>query len=84
MKKILEDGKCHVSRRAKEESVPDFFPSNSTGVKRAIEFCSDCRVQNECLEYALEENLVHGIWGGMSERARVQIARASRRSLSRA
>jgi WhiB family redox-sensing transcriptional regulator len=32
--------------------------------------CQTCEVRTECLEYALDNAELFGIWGGMSERQR--------------
>jgi WhiB family redox-sensing transcriptional regulator len=37
---------------------------------KARKICSTCPVRDHCLEYALSEQIEHGVWGGMSERAR--------------
>lgn len=50
-----------------------WFPNNGAGVAAAQRVCLDCPVQIECLEYALERRIDHGVWGGVSERARRQI-----------
>ena len=57
-----------------------FFPSDGLGVKEAQKICSVCEVALECLEYALENHIDHGVWGGKSERERRRILRARRRS----
>lgn len=44
-------------------------------MRSALEVCNVCPVQMECLNYALNHNLNHGIWGGASERERVRIRR---------
>jgi WhiB family redox-sensing transcriptional regulator len=66
--------------------VPDtFFPESGAPVRAAVRICTDCLVQGTCLEYALENHLDHGIWGGASERQRRRIAarrRGARRSTS--
>jgi WhiB family redox-sensing transcriptional regulator len=36
----------------------------------------DCPVKVPCLEYALENRIDHGVWGGTSERERRRILRA--------
>lgn len=57
-----------------------FFPTTSDGMKgsevesrieepRAI--CETCPVQQECLDYALEWRVPHGVWGGKSTRERL-------------
>lgn len=47
-----------------------FFPSTGDGVLRAQVVCARCPVKAECLDYALTNEIHHGVWGGMSERAR--------------
>lgn len=49
---------------------PDlFFPISSTGralrqISEAKAICAGCPVRQACLEFALEHDLKHGIWGG--------------------
>lgn len=49
-----------------------FFPEGSFGrggVQLTIEakrICNGCPVRTECLEYALEAEIDHGLWGGMT------------------
>ena len=52
-----------------------FFPSEPHGVETAQRICAECPVQAECLEYALRYQIMQGIWGGTSERARRRILR---------
>ena len=40
--------------------------------------CTTCEVRVECLEYALEHRIDHGVWGGASERERRRIMKARR------
>lgn len=48
----------------------------------AKDTCRGCPVRQECLEYALDNCEVHGIWGGMSERQRKRL-RGERRAVSK-
>jgi WhiB family redox-sensing transcriptional regulator len=41
--------------------------------------CEGCTVTEPCLEYALEQRIEHGVWGGCSERQRRRIRRERRR-----
>ena len=68
-------GKCRGVKPA------DFFPSDGLGVEAAQQVCRTCDVRLECLEYALENRIEHGVWGGASERERRRILRR-RRQLS--
>jgi WhiB family transcriptional regulator, redox-sensing transcriptional regulator len=38
--------------------------------KMAKSICRSCPVRRECLEYAMEAPVDHGVWGGMTERER--------------
>ena len=42
--------------------------------------CTSCPVREQCLDYALQKSIRHGIWGGLSadERARERRRRARR------
>jgi WhiB family transcriptional regulator, redox-sensing transcriptional regulator len=46
----------------------------------ALRLCNDCPVVDECLNYALDENLEYGIYGGMTQEER----RAMRKRRQRA
>jgi WhiB family redox-sensing transcriptional regulator len=62
---------------------PDtFFPESGNQFRAALRICTRCVVKDACLEYALNNHIVHGIWGGTSERGRRRIA-ATRRDLQR-
>lgn len=39
-------------------------------VAEAKAVCRRCPVMLECRDYALAENIVHGVWGGLSPRGR--------------
>ena len=55
-----------------------FFPSDGVGVDLARQICQECTVRSQCLEFALEHRIDHGVWGGASERERRRIARSRR------
>lgn len=68
------------SSRAKCKGYdPDVFhPYDGAGVIAAKEICRECAVRTECLEYALEHKIDHGVWGGTSERQRKRILKLRR------
>lgn len=66
----------HGLCRGYEPSV--FFPSDGAGVENARRICAECPVASECLEYALDYRIDHGVWGGVSERGRRRLLRTSR------
>ena len=69
---------------------PDlFFPISSTGpaerqVARAKKICAGCSVRRECLEFALSNNQIHGIWGGTTADDRQRERRRKRRAAAAA
>jgi WhiB family transcriptional regulator, redox-sensing transcriptional regulator len=68
----MADGNCRLHPPA------TFFPSDGVGVDKARKICRDCPVMARCLDYALEERIDHGVWGGCSERERRRILKRRR------
>lgn len=64
--------------RCRREAAATFFPSDGVGVEVARRICATCPVKEPCLQYALRNHIVHGVWGGTSERERRRIARRMR------
>lgn len=62
----------------RNHSPETFFPSDGAGVERARKICGKCDVKDLCLEYALVEEIEHGVWGGASERERRRIKKRRR------
>jgi WhiB family transcriptional regulator, redox-sensing transcriptional regulator len=55
---------------------PDaFFVRGTVNVRGALRLCQGCPVQEPCLEYALEEEIDFGVWGGLTERQRRSLQR---------
>jgi WhiB family redox-sensing transcriptional regulator len=58
------------------QADPDlFFPISSTGralgqIAKAKAVCGGCPVRQPCLEFALEHDLMYGIWGGTTPQDR--------------
>ena len=65
-------------------SPVDFFPSTGAGVDAARRVCMQCPVRVQCLDYALNHQIDHGVWGGTSERERRRILRRRRRVATQA
>lgn len=53
-----------------------FFPEKGASTQQAKKICAGCIVRSECLEYALENNIKDGVFGGASRRDRRRITRA--------
>jgi WhiB family transcriptional regulator, redox-sensing transcriptional regulator len=58
--------------------TPSFFPPGGSDPMAATLVCRRCPVREECLEYALAEPRLKGIWGGTSERQRHRLRAADR------
>ena len=46
-----------------------FFPENSTQKAAARAICAKCSVKTECLQSALDNNDLFGMWGGLDPTA---------------
>jgi WhiB family redox-sensing transcriptional regulator len=58
------------------EVDPDlWFPEKGGSTRDAKQVCMSCRVRQQCLDFALENEERFGIWGGKSERERRAIAK---------
>jgi len=60
-----------------------FFPISEVGpgarqLAAAKEVCAGCPVRAQCLRYALDNGLDHGIFGGTTELERRELTRARR------
>lgn len=61
-----------------------FFPAGETGAalgqaEEAKRACARCPVIDACLQYALQQQIEHGVWGGLTERERREMRRRSAR-----
>jgi WhiB family redox-sensing transcriptional regulator len=55
-----------------------FFPAKQgSSARLAKRTCRRCEVSVECLDYALQHEIAHGVWGGKSDRERRRLRRAS-------
>ena len=69
---------------------PDlFFPISSAGpaeqqIVRAKVICAGCGVRRDCLEFALAQDQVYGIWGGTTPEDRQRERRRKRRAAAAA
>jgi WhiB family redox-sensing transcriptional regulator len=53
--------------------VVEFFIDRGQDDRPAKAICSRCSVRQECLQYALDNRILHGIWGGTSARERERL-----------
>ena len=70
----MEDALC-------AQTDPDiFYPEKGGSTAPATSVCNNCSVRAQCLEYAVSNDIRHGIWGGTSDNDRKRIARERRLS----
>ncbi|MEV8315099.1 WhiB family transcriptional regulator [Streptomyces sp. NPDC059900] len=54
---------------------PDDLFVEGAAQHRAKAICSGCPVRTECLVFALDSRMEHGVWGGMTDRERRALLR---------
>jgi WhiB family redox-sensing transcriptional regulator len=62
--------------RCKETDPEVFFPErgdSTLDTLAAKRICFGCEVRVECLQYAIDNDEQHGIWGGLNERSRSKL-----------
>ncbi|MFF2569062.1 WhiB family transcriptional regulator [Streptomyces sp. NPDC101191] len=59
----MSSGLCRVAQ------ADDLFVEGAAQ-NGAKALCTGCPVKAECLAYALDQRVEHGVWGGMTERER--------------
>jgi WhiB family redox-sensing transcriptional regulator len=55
-------------RNAATAHYDPFFDETEKGERAAIAICRTCRVQGECLAYAVRTGQSYGVWGGTPQR----------------
>lgn len=60
----------------KRTDVNLFMSKEKGAVKEALALCAGCLVVKDCLNFAMTNNITHGIWGGKTERQRKSLKRA--------
>ena len=67
-----------------QSTDPDlFFPNEELSVQTAKRICRGCPVRTQCLEFALDARLEHGVWGGLTENERRSLRRSRQRKARR-
>jgi WhiB family redox-sensing transcriptional regulator len=58
----------------------DFFPEIGYNGKApfAVAVCDTCKVKEDCVEFAIENRIEHGIWGGLSPQQRKRYRRTQK------
>src|SRR5699024_9889577 len=72
---MVED-RSWIEQATCREADPDRFFVRGAAQARAVQrLCARCPVQEDCLEYALANEIDFGVWGGMTERQRRSLQR---------
>jgi WhiB family transcriptional regulator, redox-sensing transcriptional regulator len=65
---------------------PDLFFPIATGVgaaasqiTKAQRICASCRVRQQCLDFAMRNGEINGIWGGTTPEERIRVRRRDMR-----
>jgi WhiB family redox-sensing transcriptional regulator len=67
----MDSGAC------KGMGANEFFPERQDyhGLINAKNVCSTCKVRKRCFEWAITNEIMHGIWGGTSGKERTEYLR---------
>jgi len=71
------DGAWQAQALCAETGADFFFPEPGSSVREAKRICGMCEMRPACLEYALSNDERFGVWGGLSEKERLQLRRTS-------
>jgi len=74
---ILEERPWSAFAACQDAKDVSFFPQNKAEEKAAVAVCGICPVREECFDHAIATNERFGMWGGVSEKQRRALARAS-------
>lgn len=79
----MSDDVRWTKQAACEDAETDwFFATGASPESRAAKrICRSCNVREECLEFALENDM-YGIWGGLDDRERAALQRHRERQTS--
>ncbi len=64
-----------TAARCRDRDPEQFFVRGASQSRRAIRMCERCPVREECLDYAISNEIEFGIWGGTTERQRRRLVR---------
>jgi WhiB family redox-sensing transcriptional regulator len=74
---VLEERPWSVFAACQDAKDVSFFPKNKAEERAAAAICGMCPVSEDCLDHALSTNERFGMWGGVSQKQRRALARAS-------
>ncbi|MFI6639016.1 WhiB family transcriptional regulator [Streptomyces sp. NPDC050504] len=69
------NGEAWRARAFCRSADPEELFVEGAAQNQAKTVCAGCPVRTECLAYALDHRIDHGVWGGMTERERRALLR---------
>lgn len=57
-----------------------WFPENGNVSTKITDMCHECPVREACLQYALDNHEVFGIWGGLNYKSRRKLRKQNARA----
>lgn len=76
---IPADLDWHAQALCAQTGADFFFPEPGSSVREAKRICGMCEMRPACLEYALRNDERFGVWGGLSEKERLELRRHGNR-----
>lgn len=70
LKNPEKDSSWRDQAACKRAGVTEFFSGNSTKAIKSM--CSICVVSKQCLQFALDNDIRYGVWGGQDSKQRRQ------------
>ena len=74
----MEDTSWLRRARCRGLDPEQFFVRGIAQARPALRICQRCRVKEDCLRYAVENEIDFGVWGGLTERQRRAYQRGHR------
>lgn len=75
MEEVEPLGRWRDRAECKSMHPDEFFPESGKASDAAYKACSECRVKRDCLDYALTDTWIKGMWAGTNEAERSKIRR---------
>lgn len=75
MTALLKRPTWHAKAACRGLAIDTFFTGSTKVRDNSIEICRGCPVKSECLNFALEDPTLKGVWGGTSARQRAVLRR---------
>jgi WhiB family redox-sensing transcriptional regulator len=68
----------HLDAACRGQGPEDFVRGPNSNYGSVRELCDACPVRRECLDFALSDESITGLWGGTSDTERREIRRRRR------